>query len=83
MKSMFISDNQSPTIVEPGKASLDAAALGVTCCRKARRVTSFSSSFKFTWRNARFDSAPGQLTPENGTVKYFVGDKFCHSASGN
>ncbi len=83
MKSTLVSDHQSPTIVEPGKAPFDAPPLGVTCCRKAWRLTTFSAALVFALRNARLDPTPCQLTPEGGTVKTFIGNKLGHPGSGS
>lgn len=83
MKSTFVSDNQSPTIVEPCKTPFDAPPLGVTCRRKTRRLTTLSAPLVFACRNARFDSAPCQLAPEGGTIETFIGDQFGHSGSGS
>ncbi len=82
MQTSFVSNNQSATIVEPGKTSFDAPSLGIARCRKARRLTAFSTSLVFSGRNARFDAAFRQLAPESGTVKAFIGDQFLHSGSG-
>ena len=83
MKSTLVSDNQSPIIIEPGKAPLNAPPLTVACRRKARRLTAFSSAFVFARRNTSFNSAFRQLAPESSTVKTFVGDQFDHSGSGS
>lgn len=83
MKSSFVSDNQSAAIVEPRKTSLDAPPLGVTDCRKTRRLTALSAPFVLARWNTGFDSAPRQLTPEGSTVKTFVGNKLGHSGSGS
>ncbi len=83
MKSTLISNNQSTTIVEPGKAPFDAPPLGVTCRRKTRRLSALSAPFVFARRNARFDAACRQLAPEGGTVKTFIGNQLRHSGSGS
>ncbi len=83
MQTTLISDNQSPTIVEPSKTSLDAPSLGVTGCRKARRLSAFSAPRVFSSRNTTLDSARRQLAPESGTVETFVGNKLGHSGSGS
>lgn len=82
METSFVSDYQSPTIVEPRKASFDAPPLGVTGCRKARRLTAFSAPFVSARRNTRFDSAIRQLTPESGTVETKSFDQLSHSGLG-
>ncbi len=82
MKSTLVSDYQPPTIVEPRKAPFDAPSLGVTCCRKAWRLTKFSAALVCACRNARFDSAFRQLASESGTIETFIGDQLLHSGSG-
>ncbi len=82
MKTSFVSDNQTATIVQPGETPLNAPSLGVTGCRKARRLSTFSAPLIFSGRNARFDSAPRQLAPKGGTVETFVGNQLGHSGSG-
>lgn len=83
MQSTLIPDNQSPTVIEPGKTSFDAPTFSVTCRRKARRLTTLSAAFVFARRNARFDSAFRQLASEGGTVKSFVCNQLGHSGSGS
>jgi len=79
MKSTFVSNNQSPTIVEPRETPLDAPPLGVTCRRETRRLTALPAMFVFSGRNTRLDSARYQLTPEG--VKAFIGNQLGHSGS--
>ncbi len=83
MKTSFVSDNQSPTVIEPGETPLDAPPLSVTRRRKARRLSTFSAPLVFSGRNAGFDAARCQLTPEGSTVKGFIGDQLSHSGSGS
>lgn len=81
MQTTLIPDNQSPTVIKPGEAPLDAPSLGIAGSGKARRLSAFSTSLVFSRRNTGFDAALRQFASEGGAVETLVGNQFSHSGA--